>query len=111
MFPVWKTHNILVLFQWNLKMLILCLSFEIRPLKGYSRCSVPKKQTVNISLPIGQYTIQYAQNNYIKDAPWQGLNKFRGSRHYLLESNLEHNVTLVQYPNNSGYFIRGTGIV
>lgn len=39
---------------------------------------VPKKQTVNISLPIGQYTIQYAQNNYIKDAPWQGLNKFWG---------------------------------
>ena len=72
---------------------------------------VPKKQTVNISLPIGQYTIQYAQNNYIKDAPWQGLNKFWGYGTTFLESKLELNVTLVQYPNNSGYFIRGTGII
>lgn len=66
---------------------------------------VPRGRTEKIELPIGEYSIEYAEG----DGAWQGLGEFWGYGTHFNKSRLTHNIYQEIYQN--GRTIHGTGII
>lgn len=68
--------------------------------------TLPKYRKIEVPLPVGSYTIEYAQG----DGNWQGLNQFWGYYTQYYRSNFKHDITLQYNASGISYGIMGTAL-
>lgn len=70
----------------------------------------PINNKIEFKLPVGRYKIQFAQNEQINNAKWQGLDKFWEYGTSFHESLLRHEIG-IHSDHYGGYTVHGTGII